>query len=140
MMEPASREERVKAIEDALAPVFARMGDRILAAYLFGSTVSGRVGPLSDVDIAVLLAPGSGRDADGEIRFSLYADFCRVLKRNDVDVVVLNSVRNLFLKDEVVRHGVLLYDRDPEYRQEYEARVMHDLIDFREHRKRVMGV
>jgi len=138
-MEPTSREELVAAIKGALAPVFEKMADKIVAAYLFGSIANGRIGPASDIDIAVLLT-GVGREGGGEIRASLYADFCRNLKRNDVDVVILNSARNLFLKDEVVRHGVLLYDRDPAYRQEFEVSVMHDFIDFRDHRKRVMGV
>ncbi|MCX7682029.1 MAG: nucleotidyltransferase domain-containing protein, partial [Anaerolineae bacterium] len=35
--------------------MFARHG--VVLAYLFGSQAEGRAGPLSDVDIAVLLGP-----------------------------------------------------------------------------------
>ena len=129
----------VTGIKEALAPVFEKMRGRVAVAYLFGSSANGQAGPNSDVDLAVLLQGGSS-DADFELRLQLYADCCRALKRNDVDIVVLNRTRNLFLLESVVREGIVLFEEDAELREEYEVRVMHDFIDFREHRMRVMGV
>ena len=63
------------------------------------------------MDIAVFLS-GDGRNPP-LMSSSLYADFCRALKRNDVDVVVLNIAVNLMLLDEIVRYGVVIYDADP---------------------------
>jgi predicted nucleotidyltransferase len=126
-------------IKETLAPVFEKMRPRIAVAYLFGSSATGDAGPKSDIDVAVLFHSG-GIEADFETRLELYADCSRALKRNDVDIVVLNRARNLFLLDSVVRNGIVLFEGDPELREEYEVRVMHDFIDFREHRIRVMGV
>lgn len=44
------------AITEALNAVFERYGDKIIFAYLFGSTVKGEIAPLSDVDVAVYLS------------------------------------------------------------------------------------
>jgi hypothetical protein len=41
-----------------------------------------------------------------DLRLELYADCCRVLKRNEVDVVMVNKAKNLFLMDEIVRNGM----------------------------------
>jgi len=41
---------------------FCKRQDDIIALYIFGSRASGTYGPLSDIDIAVLLPQGLGRD------------------------------------------------------------------------------
>ena len=125
-------------IKKTLAPVFEKMRGRIVVAYLFGTSATGDAGPNSDIDLAVLLQSG-GVDAQFELRLELYADCCRALRRNDLDIVVLNRTRNLFLLESVVRNGIVLFEDDAELREEYEVRVMHDFIDFKEHRIRVMG-
>lgn len=125
-------------LKEKLAPVFERFRDRIVAVYLFGSTAKGEETPKSDIDLAVLLR---GRDdADFDLKLDLYADCCRVLKRNDIDVVILNRTGNLFLIDDIVCNGFVLFDADPEVREEYEVKMHHDFIDFRDHRMRIMGV
>ena len=137
---PASGEaDFLAGIKAALAPVFEKMRGRIAAAYLFGSTASGQAGPLSDIDLAVLLT-GGDFGASADIRLDLYADCCRALKRNDIDIVVLNKAKNLFLLDDVVHNGVLLFYSDTALREEFEVMVRHDFIEFREHRMKVMGV
>jgi predicted nucleotidyltransferase len=71
------------------------MSDRIAVAYLFGSTANGQAAPGSDIDLAVLLH-GSAGDAGLEVRLDLYADCSRAMKRNNIDVVVLNTARISF--------------------------------------------
>jgi uncharacterized protein len=137
---PAAGEADFSAgIKAALAPVFEKMHDRIAVVYLFGSSATGQAGPMSDIDLAVLLNggdPGAGTD----LRLDLYADCTRALKRNDVDIIVLNRTKNLFLLEDVVLNGIVLYEEDAGLREEFEVRVMHDFIEFREHRMKVMGV
>jgi predicted nucleotidyltransferase len=65
--------------------VFARY--RVIAAYLFGSQVSGTRTPLSDVDIAVLLE--QGRAAPDVIHAALISDLMLALRRSDIGVVIL---------------------------------------------------
>lgn len=129
------------SIEDiikTLSTVFERSGS-IRFAYLFGSVAKGEVAPLSDIDVAVYLSnvdPGALFD----IKLSLYGDICRALNRNDVDLVVLNTVANNMLIEDIIRHGVVIYDRDIEAREDYEVTSLHQAIDFKTQRLAVMGV
>ena len=64
----------------------------------------------------------------------------RTLKKSNVDLIILNASRNIILLDQIVRKGVILIDRDRELREEFEVRVLHEAIDFREQRVVMMGV
>ena len=116
---------------------FEKHRDQVLFAYLFGSAARGDQTALSDVDIAVYIAKETTDAFDA--RLSLHADLCRALKRNDVDVVVLNTATNLILLDEVVRTGKVLYDGAPGVRAEFELRIRHQAIDFKYQRAALMG-
>jgi uncharacterized protein len=129
----------VVGIKETLAPVFQKMRDRIAVAYLFGSSATGEAGPKSDIDLAVLLHDASG-PSGFEVRLDLYADCSRALKRNDIDIVVMNTAKNLYLLNDVVRTGIVLFEQDSGLRQEFEVKIMHDFIDFRDHRKKILGV
>jgi uncharacterized protein len=111
----------------------------VAAVYLFGSRAEGRVTPLSDLDIAVLLDPRE-KHSFVNLRFALYADFCRILGTNDVDLTLLNTMDNLMIAEEIIRHGVLVYDGCPDLRQEFEQKFLHRALDFKQQRLRVMGV
>ncbi|MBI1811580.1 MAG: nucleotidyltransferase domain-containing protein [Nitrospirae bacterium] len=126
-------------IKDTLMPVFQKYGERILFAYLFGSVSQDEALPLSDIDIAVFFS-GKAGESFFELRVSLYADICRALKRNDIDMVVLNTTRNIMLLDETIRQGVVLFDKDAEFREEFEHRILHRAIDFKEQRLSVIGI
>ncbi len=121
----------------SLEPVFEQYEKRLLFAYLFGSTVRGN-GPSSDIDIAVYFTKGTPELYFDE-KLSLHADLCRALKRSDVDVVVLNNAVNIVLLDEIVRTGLVLVDRDPVARTDFELKILHQALDFRSHRLAVMG-
>jgi hypothetical protein len=125
-------------IIEALSGVFQRHS-AVVFAYLFGSMVSGKTGPLSDVDVAVYLKGGTPEEKL-DAKFGLYADFSRALMRNDIDVVVLNATDNLILLEEIVRNGRVIYDTDPDLRRDCEVKIIHRAIDFRTQRKAMMGV
>lgn len=77
----------VTELEDRLRTALERHPE-VLVAYLFGSAARGRPGPLSDVDVAVLLAEdreGAGRALD------LIGDLAAAAATDDVDLVVLNE-------------------------------------------------
>ncbi|MBX6422340.1 nucleotidyltransferase domain-containing protein [Thermosulfurimonas sp. F29] len=104
-------------------------------AYLFGSRAEGKAGPLSDVDIAVYLEPYT------HSRFlELYAALSRALKLDHLDLLVLNRTHNLILLEEIIRHGLLLFERDPDLRMDFELETLHLALDFRERRKRIFGI
>ena len=126
-------------VKTELAPIFSRYHEEIVAAYLFGSTARGVTSRSSDIDIAVLIRNGD-KKSGGALKFRLYADLCRTLKRNDVDLVLLNLSGNLILNDEIVRHGKVLYTTDDDAREEFELKVLHRCADFKFQRRYAMGV
>ena len=71
--------------------------------------VSSRPSLLSDIDIAVYTSNKKKSDFL-EIKFALYADFCRALNRNDIDVVLLNTAKNTLLLENIVKEGVILFE------------------------------
>lgn len=129
---------RNDSLQDAVSQVLDGYRDTVAAAYLFGSTVKGDVAALSDVDIADLLAAGTSTEVP-DPRFRLHVDLCRALKRNDVDLLILNTAKNLIIKDEIVRNGRLLFEGNAEQREAFELEVIHSCIDFKRQRKMAVG-
>jgi predicted nucleotidyltransferase len=100
----------------------------IAAAYLFGSHARGQPTPMSDLDVAVLLAePVSPRGA-GEYQLDLMGRLDDLLHRN-AEVVVLNFASPL-LAHEVVAEGILLLARDAAARLAFESRARRMYFDF----------
>ncbi len=128
----------IENIKKILSSVFERSGS-VRFAYLFGSAAKGEVAPLSDIDVAVYLSDVD-REAVFDIKLSLHGDICRALNRNDVDLVALNTVANNMLIEDIIRHGVVIYDNDVDAREDYEVTSLHQAIDFKTQRLAVMGV
>ncbi|MDD2366038.1 MAG: nucleotidyltransferase domain-containing protein [Desulfuromonadaceae bacterium] len=122
-----------------LFTVFSKYQPAIITAYLFGSTAKGMTTPNSDIDIALLL-DSNDKTSGATLKFSIYADLCRTLKRNDIDLLLLNTSDNLILNDEIIRHGKVLYSTDNEAREKFELNVLHRSIDFKYQRHYAMGV
>jgi len=112
-----------------LQGIFAKHRE-IVVAFVFGSVGRGSEGPLSDVDIAVLLdeairieESGYGYSAD------LTAEIMRALHRNDVDLIVLNTAPPL-LKYQVLRNGKLLFCRSGSRLAEFRLRAFNEYQDW----------
>jgi predicted nucleotidyltransferase len=127
----------VLQISQKLAPVFEKYRDAILFGYCFGSHATGETIAKSDIDLAVYLNP---QNLDFDFKLSLRADTCRQLNRDDVDLIVLNTLKNLIVAAEIVWNGVLIYENAPEIREDYELKSIHRAIDFRTQRKAIMGI
>ncbi|OGQ65548.1 MAG: hypothetical protein A3F88_08585 [Deltaproteobacteria bacterium RIFCSPLOWO2_12_FULL_42_16] len=125
-------------IKKLLSSVFEKVGI-VQFAYFFGSVAKGDNTNLSDMDIAVYL-----RDVDPmavfDVKLSLHGDICRALNRNDIDLVVLNTVANNMLIEDIIRHGIVIYDMDSNARENYEVTSLHQAIDFKTQRLAIMGV
>jgi uncharacterized protein len=128
-------------LKQLIIPVLEKYQNEVVFAYLFGSAAKGQYGFLSDVDIALYLK----EDHDGsyyDLKFSIYADLCRVLKRNDIDILILNRLDNTVLLESVIREGMLIYEREAGryQRKEFEVKELYEAIDFRYQRRKIMGV
>ena len=97
----------------------------IVLAYLFGSQVQGNIGPMSDVDMALLLDSG----VEDEIHCDLRSSIASAVEQERVDVVFLNRAP-VELAYAIIVDGELIYQRDSYSRVEYEAKVMSLYCDY----------
>ena len=93
-------------------------------AYLFGSSVRGETGPLSDIDIAVFL---DGRVSPFDFRLRLAASLAQALGSERFDLVTLNDAP-LLLKYEVVRGGRVIKEEKSK-RVAFETKVLSEYLD-----------
>ena len=94
--------------------------------YLFGSQLTGTVGPMSDTDLGILV----DRDIDGQaIRARFAHELSCILKTDRIDVVLLNQAP-IELAYAIIAQGHVLYQRDLATRVEYEADVMSRYGDY----------
>jgi predicted nucleotidyltransferase len=114
----------VTELEDRLRAALERHPE-VLVAYLFGSAVRGRPGPLSDVDVAVLLAEGGHRTGR---RLDLIGDLAAAAGTDEIDLVVLNEAPNE-LAFRVIRDGRVLLCRDERARVRHRARTILEYLD-----------
>lgn len=124
-------------VESRLREIFSANPD-IIFALLFGSSVTGNTTELSDLDLAVYVR--DPRTFSFYDKLGLHGECCRVLHRNDIDLIVLNQTENIILLDEVMRNGKIIYSIDDETVDNFSVKTLHRAIDFREHRKRSMGI
>jgi predicted nucleotidyltransferase len=94
----------------------ARQPD-IVIAYLFGSVARGEENRLSDVDIAILLEPDLNRETQLEVQIKYLTELDQMICR-DVQLVILNDAPPM-LAYQVIRDGLLLYERSQEERVEF---------------------
>lgn len=114
-------------IRARVASYFAQAPSAIVAAYLFGSFGRGTSGEHSDVDIAVLFREAPERALDGH-RFRVQGELEQALRRR-VDVIVLNDA-SPDLSHRVLRDGVLILDRDRNFRLRFEVKRRNEYLDF----------
>lgn len=102
-----------------------RREEAIVAAYLFGSAVAGRMRPSSDIDVAVLVAT----EHEGDFAWPAFAAALDRECGRSVDLLVLNRAGEL-LKYQVRRYGRLVFERDSRRRKQFEVSSRKRFEDF----------
>jgi hypothetical protein len=120
----------VDDLQDTLRAVVERHQE-VLVAYLFGSVARGTSGPLSDVDVAVLLSDGVDPFA---AQLDLMGDIASAIRSDEVDVVVLNTAP-VSLAYRVLRDGVLLLSRNDVARIRHRVGVIDRYLDMEPFRR-----
>jgi predicted nucleotidyltransferase len=102
----------------------------IVSAYLFGSQASGKIGPMSDVDIAILLRDNApkGKKLIHEEDYLAYR-IAETIQAKEVDLIELNRQGLIFVHN-VLKTGKLIYDADPDLRIKFVSKVISDYCDF----------
>ncbi len=96
-------------------------------AYLFGSYADGTYTQKSDVDIALFL-----KDTSLDAKLALHHQLQKAL-RKEVDLVILNSVKNIYLIESILKSNILLKDHPD--RPFFELKKHHEVLDFKIFRK-----
>ena len=103
-------------------------GLSVSSAYIFGSRASGKSGPLSDYDVAVLFDEKISPRRYFGLKLKLIGEFSVFFKSDKIDLVILNNAP-LILAMNVISHGKILFDKDKKYRTAFETYKMSLYFD-----------
>ncbi len=108
--------------------------DGIILAYLFGSTVRGDTGRLSDVDIGVLLDEKLSKKDRFDLELKSISEIATLIKKNKIDLVVLNEAP-LLLAYNIIKNGIILKSSETE-RVKFETKLISMYMDEKYYIKR----
>jgi len=105
---------------------FLRSHPRVIFSYLFGSLARKKQSPLSDVDIAVYLKPGTNF---AEYKLEILGELMDILQTDEIDLVILNTA-DIPLVMNIVKAKEIIVDNDPFERHRFESLTMRKYFDF----------
>ena len=82
--------------------------EEIIALYLYGSAVTGKLRPLSDIDLAVLLKKDMTNNERFDFHLHLITEVSSILETDDFDLVLLNDAPVRFSYN-IIKTGKLLF-------------------------------
>jgi predicted nucleotidyltransferase len=91
---------------------------------LFGSQATGQTHPRSDVDVAIW--PAESLATATRLR---WVSDLEILLEREVSMVVVSADLDPVLGMEIVRHGQLIYEREPELWLHHRAQLWHAYND-----------
>lgn len=99
--------------------------------YLFGSCAEGVSGPLSDIDVGVVLEnPRLVRGDTMPIYNELYGLFSLLFGVGNIDLVFLERA-SLELRFDAITHGKILFAAGDDLRDDFEHRTAMLYVDFK---------
>ena len=126
------RDMRLPAdIQDKISLLMAKLQDvdSIDAVYLFGSVAKKDLKPLSDIDIAILLNEGLGKDKIENLKLSLTGLIADALSTEEFDLVILNDAPIRFSYN-ILKDGKLVLVKDENHLIDFRERVIKYYLDF----------
>jgi len=104
--------------------------EEVQFAILFGSLAKGTANAFSDIDIAVMIDPQFDTTFPYGYQATLIADLMQVLRRNDIDVVMLNNAP-IILRYQILRCGNFICVRDEQVRTQFQIDTINRYEDFK---------
>ena len=101
--------------------------ENVAFAYLFGSYAKDEQTEESDIDVAIYLNSLS-LDTELQVTYEISK-----LTHKNVDIMVLNRVKNIFLLENIFKDGIIL--KDSEKRIDFELTKQHDILDYKAFRR-----
>lgn len=121
--------ELFEQVSSRLASFFSNKPE-ICFAYLFGSVSQGTAGKLSDIDLAVFLAPLKRPPTSRYGYASELAAELSSLLRRAVDLVILNEASTM-IKYQVLKYGKQVYCRSEEQRRIFHETAVRNYLDLK---------
>lgn len=115
-------------VKKQLAKIFKKQ--KVVFAYLFGSQTKGKIGPLSDIDIAVYFKEKISPEVRFDLKLKIIGNLTNLFKTNDIDVVSLNDAPPL-LAHRILKEGVVIFSDNEKKRLEYEVRAILNYLDWK---------
>jgi len=103
--------------------------NHVALAYLFGSAASGKMTPLSDVDVAVLFLNKVKEEEYFDKALRLASEIRNVFEIDRVDVINLKTNTSPLLKHNAVFKGKLIFGKDRKKQFELESGIMKEHED-----------
>lgn len=100
----------------------------IKLVYFFGSRATDEAGPMSDYDFALYTDNLTAKQMF-DLKIELNGKLSLALKTDKVDVVILNISKNSELKYNIIKDGILIFEREP-YRIIAEPKILNEYFDF----------
>jgi len=109
-----------------LAVDYLKVHPKVIFSYLFGSLARRHLLPLSDIDIAVYLKPGTNFV---EYKLEILGELMDILQTDEIDLVILN-IADIPLVMNIVKVKEIIVDNDPFERHRFESLIMRKYFDF----------
>jgi hypothetical protein len=103
----------------------------IVFAYLFGSAASGKIGRMSDIDVAVYFNENISEEKRFELRLDLIEELEKIFRKK-IDVVSLRDCPPLLL-NRILKKGKKIYSLNEKKRVIFETRAFMQFLDWQWH-------
>lgn len=113
-------------IEESLKPYKSE----IVCVLLFGSLARGQVGPLSDVDIAVLFEHDISQSRLAELENELYKIISGIIGTDELDLVTMNQAP-LRIRYNILHERKILLCNDSEVFADFYFNTVREYLDFK---------
>ena len=117
----------MKKEKKAITEILSKRSD-VLFAYLFGSNVKGYANSDSDWDIAVYFKQPLKQNGRWP-EFELEADLSNAIGA-EAQVIILNNSLPPVFGFEIIKHGSVFIDRNPNLRVDFENRILRHYYDW----------
>ena len=101
--------------------------NKVSAAWLFGSTATGKAGRNSDIDIAILFIPDLSQYERFDLKLLLALELAPPAGR-EVDLVDMEAAP-LYLQHQVRKTGRLIVEKDHSYRDTFDVQSRRAYFD-----------
>jgi len=99
----------------------------VIFGYLFGSYSKNKQTEISDVDIALYL-----KDTSLDSKLRIIYELSKLVNK-DIDLVVLNDIKNIYLLEDILKSGIIVKDADERF--DFEIIKEHDILDYKAFRR-----